>query len=144
MKKYDAILCVDPMINEADERVMARKSPNASFKSMSNRPYDVDDPRLYNQFSFGNTLKNSLSNMGNGYSAHITDFKKWVVVEVSHHNTITGLSASKTFLIVFKEKGDGMVLSTHNKYRSISGADQAISYIKASCNSLQNYTQNRL
>lgn len=142
-EKYDAILCVDQMLNEDDERMITRKHPVGYNKGFS-QYVDVDDPTLYNTFSFGNSVKQSLNNMGNGFSAKVTDFKKWVVVEVSYHNVITGKSASKTFLIVFKNKGDGMVMSTHNKYRSISGVEQAISYMRSAASMLQNDTQNRL
>ena len=143
MNKYDAILCVEPNINEAvDDRVYARKNPGIT-KGFS-QYYDTDDPKMYDQFTFGNMMRQSLNNMGNGFSAEVTDFKKWVVVKVSYHNHITGKTSSKTFLIVFKYKGDGIVLSTHNRYRTISGADQAISYIKSSMNSLTNDTQNRI
>ena len=82
--------------------------------------------------------------MNNGFSAEVVDFKKWVTVRVTHSNHITGKSASKTFLIVFKQKGDGIVLSTHNKYRTISGVDQAASYIRQVCNSLTNETNNKI
>lgn len=142
-EKYDAILCVNQLLNENDERMSSRRAPIGYNKGFT-QYVDIDDPKLYNSFSFGNAVRQSLNNMGNGFSARVTDFKKWIVVDVSHHNTITGKSASKTFLIVFKDKGDGMVMSTHNKYRSISGVDQAISYIRSAVSSLQNDTQNRL
>ena len=144
MKKYDAILCVDPMVNEADSRIHTRKAPNGQYYSMDGRPYDTDDPKMYDTFSFANTLRSTLNNIGQGFFAKVTEFKKWVTVEVGYHNHITGITASKTFLIVFKEKGDGIVLSTHNKYRTISGVSQAASYIQSASNSLQGYTQNRL
>lgn len=144
MEKYDAVLYVDQMINETDYRIHARKAPNGNFYSMDGRPYNSDDPKMYNAFSFGNIMRNALNNMGDGYSAEVTEFKKWVVVRVSHHDHMSGVSASKTFLVVFKDKGDGIVLSTHNKYRTISGADQALSYIRSACSSLRNLTQNRI
>lgn len=140
--KYDAILYVVPAINEYDERIYTRKIPGAT-RGFS-QYWDADDPKLYNNMAFGSVVARALSNMGSGFSAEVTDFKKWVTVRVSHYNTITGKSSSKTFLIVFQEKGDGIVLSTHNRYRTISGADQAISYIKSVCNSLQSDTQNRI
>lgn len=142
-EKYDAILCVNQTLNENDDRMISRRAPIGQYKGFT-QYVDVDDPKLYNSFTFGNAVRQSLNNMGNGFSARVTDFKKWIVVDVSHHNTITGKSASKTFLIVFKDRGDGMVMSTHNKYRSISGVDQAISYIRSAASSLQNDTQNRL
>jgi hypothetical protein len=146
-EKYDAILHVIPELNESvsasgDDRIHARRIPgiNKGFTQYM----DADDPKMYSSFSFGNIVRQTLNNMGNGFSAKVTDFKKWVVVEIAHHNTITGKSASKTFLVVFKHKGDGMVLTTHNKYRSISGVDQALSYIKSAASILQNDTQNRI
>ena len=143
MKRYDAILCIDEnqMIFE-DDRMYATKIPSQT-KGFG-RYYNADDPKMYAYYTFGNILRQSLSNMSPGYSCKVTDFKKWVVVDVTYHNHITGKSSSKTFLIVFKHKGDGIVLSTHNKYRSISGVDQAISYIKSVCGSLQNDAQNRI
>lgn len=142
MKKYDAILCVENPINETDNRLHARRTPgdNKGFTQYLN----ADDPKLYQAYSFGSALRQTLSNIGYGFSCKVTDFKKWVVAEITHHNTITGRTSSKTFLIVFKDKGDGIVLSTHNKYRTISGVDQAASYIRSACSSLQNDTQNRI
>lgn len=143
-KKYDAILYVEQNINEAtsDPRMHARKPPSAT-RGFS-QYYDADDPKMYNSFTFGNAVRQSLNNMGSGYSCQVTDFKKWVVVTVSHSNIITGKYSSKTFLIVFQQDKSGMVLSTHNRYRTISGVDQACSYIKSACQNLQSDTQNRI
>jgi hypothetical protein len=82
--------------------------------------------------------------MGQGYSCQVVDFKKWVVVTVTHSNHVTGKSASKTFLVVFNPNKDGIVLTTHNRYRSISGVEQACSYIRSACTALQSETQNRI
>ena len=140
--KYDAILYVTPdSINEADSRISGGK---ILAQPRSFTMYNVDDPMLYTSFNFASAVTNSLNNMGHGYSCKVTDFKKWVVVDVSHHNSITGKTSSKVFLIVFKEKGEGIVLSTHNRFRSISGVEQAISYIRNSCGALQSDTQNRI
>jgi hypothetical protein len=138
-KKYDAILHITSLINENDPR-----SYNKG-KTMSTTvgPY-ADDPKLYNYFSFGNVINRSLNSMGNGYSCQVTDFKKWVVVTVTHNNVITGRSSSKTFLVVFTPEKDGLIFSTHNRYRSISGVDQAITYIRSACQSLSSDTQNRM
>lgn len=143
-KKYDAILCIDPidMVCEVDDRMVARGKPQPT--TGFSKYYNADDPKLYSYFTFGNALRQTLNNMGAGFMAKVTDFKKWVVVEVSYHNTITGKTSSKTFLIVFKQKGDGMVLTTHNRYRTISGVDQAASYIRSACGSLQSDAQNRI
>ena len=98
---------------------------------------------MYSAFSFGRLVQNSLNSIGDGFSAETTDFGKWVVVKVNHHNIITGRSASKTFLVVFQQKGDGIVLSTNNKWRTISGAEQAITYIRSASQSLKNSTSQR-
>lgn len=142
MKKYDAILYYNSINESADERIYTKKIPGGTYGF--NIYPDADDPKLYQTFSFANMLRSSLSNIGPGFFCKIVDFKKWVVVEISHHNYITGKTASKTFLIVFQHKGDGIVLNTHNKYRTISGVDQAASYIKSACSRLQSDTQNRV
>lgn len=144
MLKYDAILHIEePMINESDPRVQNKgRTPSATRGYTTN--FNADDPRLYNAFSFGNIMRNSLNNMGAGYYCQVTDFKKWVVVTVSYSDIITGKLSSKTFLIVFNLEKDGIVLTTHNRYRSISGVDQAITYIKSSCQSLKSDIQNRI
>lgn len=146
MKKYDAILCVNNMLNEdavGDERMYATKLPDGTPKFFQGHG-DWDNPKYYSQFSFGNTLQSMLSGLGKGFSAKVTEFGKWVVVDITYHNSMTGRSASKTFLIVFQMKGDGIVLSTHNKYRSISGVSQAASYIRSAVSPLQNSTQSKI
>ena len=145
MMKYDAILCVnkDNMIYEDDERMHPKRTPSGIDKFFKTAG-SWDDPKLYTSFSFGQTLRSLLNNLGNGFNSKVTDFGKWVTVEISHHNHVTGRSASKTFLIVFQYKGDGIVLSTHNRYRTISGVDQAASYIKSAASSLMNSTQSKI
>lgn len=142
--KYDAILHIEqPLINESDPRVYNKGvTPKTTVGYSTN--YYADDPKMYNIFSFGNAMRQSLSNMGSGFSCQVTDFKKWVVVTVSYSDIITGKLSSKTFLVVFNLKKDGIVLTTHNRYRSISGVDQALTYIKSSCQSLKSDTQNRI
>lgn len=145
MKKYDAILCIEPQINEGayDDRVFGAggtTQPTRGFKV----GIDWDDPKMFASNNFGNMMRSYLDNMGRGYSARVTDFGKWVTVDVTYHNYITGRSASKTFLVVFKPKGNGIVLSTHNRYRTISGIDQAVSYIRSASNSLESSTQSKI
>lgn len=141
--KYDAILYLEEPILEDDNRMQARNIPQGTTKVIRGQA-NWDDPKLYNSFSFGQSLRILLGNLGGGFTAKVTDFSKWVVVEVTHHNQITGRSASKTFLIVFQHKGNGIVLSTHNRYRTISGVDQAASYIKSAAATLQNVTQSKI
>lgn len=144
MKKYDGILYIDDIeyITEDDRRVASQGT--VGYDKYFQGSVNWDDPKLYSQFSFGQSLKNALNSMGAEWSCKVTDFKKWVVAEVQHHNTITGRTSSKTFLIVFKQKGDGVILSTHNKYRTISGVEQAISYIRSASTSLRDSNQSKL
>lgn len=146
MKKYDAILYYDQLVNEGayDDRSYASPGSTMSNTKGFNVGINWDDPKLYAGHSFGNRLKSALDGMGSNYSNKVTDFGKWVTVEVTHHDRITGRSASKIFLVVFKQKGDGIVLSTHNRYRTISGVEQAASYIRSACGSLQGATQTKI
>ena len=150
--KYDAILIcnTNDFLTEAfgDERRYTGAGPG---KDTGKVPYLwYDDPRLYASNAFGRLMLNDLNNWKQGYSAKVTDFGKWVVVEVTHHNHITGRSASKTFLVVFDggpngtDKGGGMVLSTANKWRTISGYAQASSYIKSASGALESATSQKL
>lgn len=141
--KYDAILYFNPnLINEddLDPRMYTKKAPSGASKGYKSHA-NWFDPKYNSQFSFANSIRSQLENMGSGYSCKVTEFGQAVVVETSYHNTLTGRSASKTFLIIFDKKGDGHVLSTHNRYRSISGVSQAVSYIRSSSTSLLSSTQ---
>ena len=142
-EKYDAILHVENLINEADKRIHNKGKVSSPTVGFSNNYY-ADDPKMYGSFTFGNAVRQSLNSMGNGYSCQVIDFKKWVVVTVNYSDIITGKLSSKTFLIVFSPDKDGIVLSTHNRYRSISGVEQACSYIRSVCQGLQSDTQNRI
>ena len=149
--KYDAILVYKhDNINEnfGDERSYTGAGPG---KNASKVPYFwYDDPRLYAQNAFGKLMLQDLNSWKTGYSAKVTDFAKWVVVEVTYHNYITGRSASKTFLVVFDggpkgtDKGGGMILSTANKWRTISGYSQAVTYIKSVCTALESATSQKI
>lgn len=150
--KYDAILVcnVDDFINETfgDDRSYSTTGPG---KNAGKVPYLwYDDPRLYASNAFGKLLLNDLNNWRQGYSAKVTDFGKWIVVEVTCHNHVSGRSASKTFLVVFDggpkgtDKGGGIVLSTANKWRTISGYSQASSYIKSASGALEAATTQKI
>ena len=150
--KYDAVLIcnVDEFINESFGD--ARPYTGANYgKDAGKVPYLwYDDPRLYASNAFGQMMLNDLNNWRKGYSAKVTDFGKWVVVDVTYHNVLTGRSASKTFLVVFdggpkgNDPGGGMVLSTANKWRTISGYSQASSYIKSASGALESATTQKL
>lgn len=144
MRNYDAILYIEePIIKETDERVYSKTATASNIKSL-NKNAEWLDPKLFSPYAFGQSLSSALNNLGNGYSCRVTDFSKWVVVDVSHHDTLTGRTSSKTFLIVFKNKSDGMVFSTHNRYRTISGVGQAASYIRSAMSTLQSSTQTKI
>lgn len=150
--KYDAILVcnLDNMLNEdnSDARSFTGAGPG---KIGSATPFTwYDDPRLYSKNAFGKSLQTELNNWKQGFNARVTDFSKWVVVEVTHHNHITGRSSSKTFLVVFdggpkgNDPAGGMVLTTANKWRTISGVGQAASYIKAASGALESEASKKL
>jgi hypothetical protein len=151
MSKYDAILVCnyEDMIQEWDSRSYSSKPMDGTtyYKGSS---WEWDDPKLYADNGFGRMLQVDLNNWRPGFSARVTDFGKWVVVDVAHHNYITGRSAAKTFLVVFNggpkgdDKSGGLVLSTNNKWRSISGVSQASSYIKSACAALESGTSAKL
>lgn len=149
--KYDAVLiCNLDNINEGygDERAMTRSGPG---KITGKVPYLwYDDPKLFANNAFGRVIQSSLNSWRPEYSCQVTDFGKWVTVDVTYHNHVTGRSGSKTFLIVFDggpkgtDPSAGMVLSTANKWRTISGTEQAVSYIKAASAALENGTSQKL
>ena len=102
MSKYDAILVCnyEDMINEWDDRAYTSTAVDGTdYRRQTS--WDWDDPKLYAQNAFGRLLQMDLNNWRTGYSARVTDFGKWVTVDVTHHNFLTGRSASKTFLVVF-------------------------------------------
>lgn len=150
--KYDAVLIcnVNDFITEefGDDRYKAGANVGRDYGKVQYFWYD--DPKLYAQNAFGRCIQNDLNNWRQGFSAKVTDFGKWVVVDVTHHNHITGRSASKTFLVVFDggpkgtDKAGGMVLTTANKYRTISGYAQASSYIKSAVAALESSTSQKI
>ena len=151
ISKYDAILVVENNdINEVfgDERTYTASGPGRDYGKVPYLWYD--DPKLYANNSFGQMMLNDLNAWKKGYSAKVTDFGKWVVVDVTYHHHVTGRSASKTFLVVFNggptgtDKGGGIILSTANKWRTISGYGQASTYIKSACSSLESGTSQKL
>jgi hypothetical protein len=150
LSKYDAVLVCDwnDMVMEYDDR--AHTSRVIGDYGYETFPRNYDDPNLYAGNAFGRQMQSDLNNWRQVYSAKVSDFGKWVVVDVSFHHHVTGRTASKTFLVVFTggpkgtEKGTGIVLSTANKWRSISGASQAASYIKSACGALEQSTSSKL
>lgn len=143
METFDAILYVEPDLINEDERYPTTKTIDTS--PHGNTQYvNWDDPKLWSSNAFGRIMRNELNNFGQGFSAEVTDFAKWVVVKVNYSDYITGRTNSKTFLVVFSNKDIGIVLSTANKWRSISGYSQAVSYIKSASQSLKNSAQQKI
>ena len=134
-QEFDAILVLDDSLNEvADPRTATHGVPNTGFYG---NDYLQLDPFLKNPIAFGRAIQRSLNNIGDGFSCSVDDFGGSVVVRMTYTNTATCRSASKTFLIRFNNKsGDGIVMSSSAKYRTISGIGQAESYIKSASNAL--------
>lgn len=146
LNQIDTILYFDNIYEGAvDDRNYATKPYGGADKPIKGQYVDYVDPKLYASWSFGRQLRSELSNMGNGYSCEVSDFGKEIVVRVTHSDTVTGRSASKTFLVTFTgNKGDAFVKSHNNKWRSISGISQASQYIKSICSSLASSTQQKM
>lgn len=153
--KFDAVLICDDInafINEGygDDRTYGHTMQQIGKTTGNNQYLWVDDPKLYAANAFGKLMQNDLNNWKKGFSAKVSDFGKWVVVEVIHHNYLTGRSASKTFLVVFdggpkgNDAGGGIILSTATKWRTFSGYGQATSYIKSVTTSLENQTSQKI
>ena len=150
--KCDAVLVCnyEDMLNESygDKRSYAGDGWGKDvYKDGS---FWYDDPKLYASNAFGRAMQSDLTGWRQGYSAKVSDFGKWVVVEVTYHHHVTGRSASKTFLVVFNggpkgnDPGGGLVLSTANKWRTISGYPQAVSYIKSASSALESGAQQKI
>lgn len=94
------------------------------------------------QFALGPTLKSQLAGqLGRNYSVDVYDFGRDVTVTVKYSNPKTGLSASAAFLIKYDTKeGTGVVKSNSVRWRTISSHSEALGYIKARANTLQNRT----
>ena len=149
--KYDAILVCnyEDMINEWDNRVVSKTAVDGKTYHRGSS-WEWDDPKIYAGNGFGRLLQSDLNCWGPNFSARVSDFGKWVTVDVTHHNFVTGRSASKSFLVVFNggpkgdDKAGGIVLSTNNKWRTISGVSQAASYIRSACSALEGSTSAKL
>ena len=142
--EYSAILYLDKQITEGgDNRFYATRPGSGSDRGLDNpQSINWNDPKLWSATAFGANLQSRLQGLGTGFNAKVVDFKRWVTATVSYTNNVTGKTAEKIFLVVFDKptKGDGIVLSTANRYRSISGVDQAATYIKSASSSLKDAT----
>lgn len=140
--QFDVILQLDNTINEAiaDKRIKFGGEVTQPFIGHSDLKYWYGiDPN--SQLSYGSYVRSSLNTMGSEYSVKVTDMGSDIIVEVSCHNQQVGKSAQKTFLIKLNDKnGKGWVKAAANRYRTINGVDQAISYIRSASTSLKNIT----
>lgn len=137
--KYDAILVVQQRVDErnTDKRMSSTGgSPSGGGWGSQTGFLDYYGPEVYGSMSFGHQVARSLGS-NNGYGVEVSDFGAWCVVRVTYNSVPTGRSASKTFLIVFQDKSKGIVLSTSNKWRTIDGWSQAVSYISSSMSAVR-------
>ena len=141
----DAILYLDPdLIKEAAD---PRSLPGKHVLGYDTGPggtVNWDDPKLYMSTNFGKQLQNSLNSIGNGFWAEVSDFGKYVTVTVGHHNTVSGRSSTKHFVIVFQKDGIGTIFTSATKWRTISGVSQAASYIKSLSGAIESSSANKL
>lgn len=145
LNQIDTILYFDSINEEYDDRNYQTKQYGGQATPIKGRYIDFVDPKLYASWSFGKQIRNDLNNIGAGFSCEVSDFGKEIVVRVTHSDTVTGRSASKTFLITFTgNKGDAYVKSHSNKWRSISGVSQAAQYIRSACSSLSSVNQQKM
>ncbi len=141
LSKYDGILIIDPNINEEfDDRVYNTGLPDYTWKGDSDL---APDYKLAGAYTFGKTIRANLENMGKGYYSKVTDLGAYVIATIGYNNILTGRSSEKTYLIVFGNKA-GHIISASNKYRTINGPDQAISYIRSTATILRNQTNGKI
>lgn len=136
----EAVLYFSEPINEIfDPRTVGKKGPQSAALTGPGGQTSLTDWRAWSSAGFGQRLQSSLSNLGKGYSAEVTDMGQFIAVRASYHNTVTGKGVNKTYIIVFDhiDKGDGRVMVTSQKWRTISSYDQAASYI---ISSIRNYS----
>ena len=138
------VLYIQPEnLNEgADRRSINTKMVNGLDQG-PNGIVNYDDPKLYTATNFGRQLQTMLSN-SNNFWAEVSDFGRYVVVTAGYHNTVSGRSATKHFVIAFDPDGVGTVFTSATKWRSISGVSQAASYIKSACNPLESSASNKI
>ena len=140
---YTVLYIQSENLNEgADRRSVNTKMVNGLDRG-PNGIVNYDDPKLYTATNFGRQLQTMLSN-SNNFWAEVSDFGRYVVVTAGYHNTVSGRSATKHFVIAFDPDGVGTVFTSATKWRSISGVSQAASYIKSACNPLESSASNKI
>lgn len=140
---YDYILILDKDIYEAqtDPRSYTTKLPSVDVNPNGNY-IGVRDPKLMMNWAFGKQLQRDLNSIGSGFTCQVFDVGGEVAVTITHTSTVTGRTASKSFIIVFDNKnGLGTIKSSSTRWRTISGVGQAVSYIRSVASNLTSYTQ---
>ena len=138
------VLYIQPEeLNEAADRRSVNSRHINGLDQGPNGVVNYDDPKLYTATNFGRQLQTMLSN-SNNFWAEVSDFGRYVVVTAGYHNTVSGRSATKHFVIAFDPDGVGTVFTSATKWRSISGVSQAASYIKSACNPLESSASNKI
>lgn len=141
MEKIDTILFVtdNNHVNEVnvDSRMHSGGLHAPAWGSKTGY-LDSYGPDIYSQMAFGNVMQRAINDPSNGITCEVSDFGPWVSVRVTAHNTVSGRSATKVFMVVFQAKTKGIVMSTSNKWRTIDGYQQAISYIRSASSALKN------
>lgn len=97
------------------------------------------DWRVWSGSGYGQQVAQGLNNLGKGYEFEVTDFGAWVVIRGGYHNTATGKTSCKTFVVVFDnpKKGDGRIYASSTKWRTISTPNQAVNYAKSVIDSMK-------
>lgn len=141
----DAILYLDPNSIEegADSRSLTGKHI-VGYDTGPDGAVNKDDPKMYMSTNFGKQLQYSLNNIGNGFWAEVSDFGKYVTVVAGYHNTVSGRSSTKHFIIVFQKDGVGTIFTSSTKWRTISGVGQAASYIKSLSGAIESSAANKI
>lgn len=133
----DYCLTLTGPVNEVDGRNQGYKSQSAQYSGPTGNP-SLPDWRVWSAAGYGQRIQNMLNSVGGGYSFKVQDFGRIVVVTGTYNCAATGNAVSKTFAIFFdnQKKGDGLVFTTSTKWRSVTTADQAASYIRSILSSL--------
>ena len=143
----DAILYFDQNIISEDGGGDIRSTTSVRNHGYNMGPAGMinrDDPKMYMATNIGRQLQSSLNGIGNGFWAEVSDFGKYVTVTAGCHNTVSGRSATKTFVIVFEKNGIGTIFNSSTKWRTISGVGQAASYIRSMTSAIEGNTSNKI
>lgn len=133
----DTLLILTGINEAADGRYMGRSNTHGAADQGPGGMINRYDWRVWSGSGYGKRLQAALGG-GNGYAFEVTDMGQYVSVRATYHNSATGKTVSKTFIIVFDDPkfGDGRIFATSTKWRTISSLDQAASYIRSTIQSM--------